>query len=72
METAPELSGADDVVGVLAREGWNAYALRPQDWIENFFLSAKPPYAARIFGPVARRPDVLFSRIDTDRIIYTS
>jgi FkbM family methyltransferase len=70
MEITPELSGADDVVGVLAREGWNAYALKPQDSIENFFLPAKPPYAARIFGPITRRTDVMFSRIEADRITY--
>lgn len=72
MEITPELSGADDVVGVLAREGWNAYALKPQDSIENFFLPAKPSYTARISGAISTRTDVMFSRIETDRIIYTS
>jgi FkbM family methyltransferase len=71
MEITPGLSGTDDVVRVLAKEGWNTYALKPQDSIENFFLPTKLPYAARILGPIASRTDVLFSRTDTDRIIYT-
>ncbi len=72
MEITPDLSDTDGVVEVLAREGWNAYALKPQDSIENYFVPTKPSYAARIVGPIASRTDVVFSRVDADRITYTS
>jgi hypothetical protein len=72
MEITPELSGADGIIGVLAREGWNAYALKPQDSIENYFLPARPAFAARIVEPIATRTDVMFSRIEGDCITYSS
>jgi FkbM family methyltransferase len=70
MEITPELGGADGILGVLAREGWNAYALKPQDSIENYFLPLKPAYAVRISGTVMRRTDVMFSRAEADQITY--
>jgi FkbM family methyltransferase len=72
MEITPELSDTDGVVEVMARKGWNAYALKPQDSIENYFTPMKPSYAARIVDPITSRIDVVFSRVDTDRITYTS
>ena len=70
MEITPELSGADSVVGALAREGWNAYALMPQDSIDNYFYPAEPPYASRIVDPIVTRTDVVFSRTESSRISY--
>lgn len=70
MEVTPELGCADGILGILAREGWNAYALKPQDSIENYFLPLQPPYAARVSGPITSRTDVMFSRAQADQISY--
>jgi hypothetical protein len=72
MEITPELSCTDGVAETMARNGWNAYALKPQDSIENYFVPMKPAYAARIVDPITSRTDVVFSRVDSDRITYTS
>lgn len=72
MEITPELSGTDGVVEMMARKGWNAYVLKPQDSIENYFVPTKPSYAARIVGPITGRTDVVFSRAESERITYTS
>lgn len=70
MEINPELSEADRVVELLARGGWNAYALMSPHTMESYFLPAKPLYAARISSSILTRTDVMFSRIQTDRISY--
>ena len=72
MEITPELSGPDSVMGELARAGWNAYALMPQDSIDNYLFPVQPTYAARIVNPITSRTDVVFSRTDTDRITYAT
>jgi FkbM family methyltransferase len=72
MEITPELSGAERIIDALAREGWNAYALKPQDSIENYFLPARPAFAVRIVEPIATRTDVMFSRMEGDLITYSS
>ena len=71
MEIIPELSGQETVMGVFAREGWNAYALRPEDSIDNYFQPIKA-CAERIVDSVTVRTDVVFSRVATKRIIYDS
>jgi hypothetical protein len=71
MEIIPELSGQETVMGVFACEGWNAYALRPEDSIDNYFQPIKA-CAERIVDSVTVRTDVVFSRVATERIIYDS
>jgi len=70
IEVTPGLYATDEIVATLAKDGWRPYALLPQDSIENYFAPAKQTYAVRISGPILRRTDVLFSRIEADVITY--
>jgi FkbM family methyltransferase len=70
MEITPELGTADCIVGLLANHGWNAYALMPYDSLENYLSPARLAHALRISGRIAKRTDVMFSRIAADHIRY--
>src|ERR1019366_6279252 len=63
MEITHGLSGSSLVVEAFARHRWTAYALEPEDSIDNY-LTTRCFHAIRISTPLTKRTDVIFSRID--------